>query len=180
MGLPGRQFASCILGLIVFLVAAPALADTGMSFLDLGMMQLFVVGVFIVALEAFIIKRELKISFGGVVGLVGVVNFLSYLAGLPILWLISTEGPLYVLINQHRNPLLSLGMMLAAFVITMLVETPLFILGLKVGKRAAFKACLTANVVSYIVLIFLTFPLSYFPDNGVRHLFNVSSEQEQE
>lgn len=164
------------LGFLILLAAGPALADTGMAFLDLGMMQLAIVAIVVVALETGALKAAFKQSFGSLVGLVAVVNLASYLVGLPLLWLVSNEGPLYVLINQYRNPLLSLGLMAAAFVLTVLVEWPLLVAGLKKDKRVVFKACLGANALSYVLVTLLSFQFTYFPDNGIRDLFRPSPE----
>jgi len=156
------------LGLLVLLTAAPALADTGMAFLELSGMQLGLVAIVVVALETGALKAAFKQRFGSLVGLVAVVNLASYLVGLPILWLVSNESPLYPQINQYRNPLLSIGLMLGAFVITVLVEWPLLVAGLKQDKRRVFKACLGANALSYVLVSLLSFQFTYFPDNGVR------------
>ena len=58
--------------------------------------------------------------------------------------------------------------MVGAFALTMLVETPLFVLGLKKDKRQAMAVCLGANLASYLILTLLSFQFTYFPDNGLR------------
>ncbi len=164
------------LGFLLVGLAEPARADTGMAFLDLGMMQLGLVAVVVVALETGALRAAFKQSFGSLVGLVAVANLASYLVGLPILWLVSNASPLYPLINQYRNPPLSLGLMLGAFVITVLVEWPLLTAGLKKDRRRVFKACLGANALSYVLITLLSFQFTYFPDNGVRNLFRPPPE----
>ena len=83
------------LGLLVLMLAGPAWADSGMAFLELSGMQLGLISLVVVAIETGAFKWKFKQSFGSLVGLVAVVNLVSYLVGLPVLWLISNEGPLY-------------------------------------------------------------------------------------
>jgi hypothetical protein len=154
----------------------PARADAGLAFVEMASLFLFMLGVFVVGLEAWVLKGMLKIGMGQAFGISGLVNVLSYLAGLPVLWAMSNSGPLYVQINQYRNPLLSLVLVAGVFVLSFGIEAPLLKAALKKAWRPVLKACLTANIVSYMVVVPMMGTFSFFPNYGIRPLFAASAE----
>ena len=192
---PGRALAAALL-CVLLTRSAPAWADSGIPFLELGLHHLLLVSLIVVWLEAWMLRGMLKLGFGAAALTALLTNLLSYLAGLPLLWAMSNSGPLFDKINQYQNLALSAALVLTLFALTCLVEAPLLWLAVrfirrrvrpgKLGQsrsiepggaaddpswRQILRVCLSVNFVSYLVLVPMMGPFSFFPNYGIRALF---------